>query len=248
VCVSDSLTTRSVNFGTSGALLHRPPSSEYQPLAAALAQTHTPLLVASRSTRGAALLSGTDVTMPRLRVSSGFSVTTLRGEAEGVAVAAASHRPTAVGSDVALVAGKWCYEVRVTRAGRACVGWGDGTCFGLWSAGRGVGDDAHSVGFGTAEGKTGGGVVTASRWHPCSRKWSYGDVVSVGIDVDAGTVTFALNGAVETPSVAVPRFAFEGWVCPALSFNADFSAVVNFGDAPLAFPLPGFEPVAKALV
>jgi hypothetical protein len=59
---------------------HGPPSPEFAPLAAALAATHTPLLMASRSTRDAALLAGdgSAAPTPHLRVLSGFPVCNLQ--------------------------------------------------------------------------------------------------------------------------------------------------------------------------
>ncbi len=82
----------SVNFGSSGALRYGPPSVEYAPLAAALASSHTPLLLHSRSTRDPVSLGseGTAAnihTGPHLRVASGFAVAQVTPSTDGIVVA-----------------------------------------------------------------------------------------------------------------------------------------------------------------
>ena len=106
---------RRLNFGSAGALRHGGPSPDFAPLAAALAPSHTPLLLASRSTRdhvqGERSLA--------LHAVSGYSVATMAavddgcvaGPVRAVAVAASSHYPTLAVTGIALTSGRWQYEV-----------------------------------------------------------------------------------------------------------------------------------------
>ena len=265
-----------VNFGTSGALLHGPPSHEYAPIAAALMPSHTPLLLASRSTRDP--FAPSDLlphAQPRVHVLSGYSVVTLHTDSDGTAVAASSHKPTVAASDVALTSGRWMYEVRVTRAGRAGLGWAVNSAHFSWAGGVGVGDATGSWGVGVTDARGGMQAGANGKWgsaaaaaaaaavaaaapvagtvaaaSAASRRWAYGDVIGVCVDVEDGKVSFAVNGVVDV-ALTTPLTGFNGthgWLFPALSLNADFTGVVNFGGAkPLAFPIAGYDPVSSAL-
>jgi hypothetical protein len=180
-------------------------------------------------------------------VSSGYHVSNL-SLVEGkplVAFSATSHMPSIVASGVYLTSGRWQYEVTVTRAGRACIGWANSEFFGNWESFVGVGGTASSVGF----GYDGRAAVVAhdGKVAAFGKKWAYGDVVTVGVDVDAGVMTVALNGSSAEPLGSVPlRVALStgSWLVPALSYYSDFTGVLNFGASALAHPLPGFTPIA----
>jgi hypothetical protein len=158
------------------------------------------------------------------------------------------------------------YEVKVTRGGRAALGWADATARFSWVAGTGVGDDNHGWAFGMPDGRA-AGVVTAGKWqHPLATsaasagataaplyRWVYGDVIGVLVDLDSGTAAFTVNGVVDErgASVVLPRTADTpcGWLFPAMSYHADFTAVVNLGGvAPFLFPVDGHRAVAQVNV
>ena len=123
--------------------------------------------------------------------------------------------------------GKWYYEVRVSSAGVAQIGWASQRFRGSAGAGEGVGDDLHSWSFDGAR---------VRKWHgldePFGRAWAAGDVVCCALDCDAGRIFFGLNGDYAAPMGA----AFEGVDCeregglfPAASFNA--ASAPGHGDA-----------------
>jgi hypothetical protein len=82
-----------------------------------------------------------------------------------------------------------------------------------------------------------------------ARRWAYGDVIGVCVDVEDGKVTVVVNGVVE-PTLTMPLTGFNGtngWLFPALSLHSDFTGVVSFGGStPLLHPLPGYDAIALA--
>ena len=199
--------------------------------------------------RGPSLSHPQAATLSSIRVATGYHAAVLKvaEDGKGVAFSAASHMPTITAADMYITAGKWQYEVLVTRAGRAVLGWTLPEYEGSWEAFQGVGACAASWGFGFD-----GRAPAAShdgKAHAYGAKWSYGDVIGVAVDVEAGTLTYALNGVVVEPfgvvlplSVNVPR---GSWLAPAVSYRADFSGVLNLGASSFAFPLPGFAPISS---
>lgn len=181
------------------------------------------------------------------RVSSGYHVSSL-SMVDGkplVAFSATSHLPSIVGSGVFLTSGRWQYEVTVTRAGRACIGWASCEFFGNWESFVGVGSASSSIGF----GYDGRAAVVAhdGKVSAFGKKWVYGDVITIGVDVEAGLVSIALNGSTVEPFGSVPLrvvIPHGCWLVPALSYHSDFTGILNFGASPLAHPLPGFTPVS----
>lgn len=237
-----------LSFGGRGALRHGPPSLAYEPLTAVLHPSRSPALLAGRSMRGPEL-AGLHIT-PGWHVSSGIRVARLTPDAATgtVAITALSHLPSVTGTGVCLTQGKWQYEVTVTRAGRASIGWATSSYFGAWEAFSGVGSGSSSVGF-AFDGRS-SFVLHDGKTQGFGKKWAYGDVLTVGVDVEAGTATFALNGSVAEPFGSVPlkvSVPHGGWLVPALSLRSDFTGTLNLGAIALTHPLPGFRPLAQFL-
>jgi hypothetical protein len=87
-------------------------------------------------------------------------------------------------------------------------------------------------------------------WHAGKREdfgcaWEVGDVVGFAVDVDAGTVSFSLNGSWERPwGVAFSGIQFDGPVVPALTVDHNSKLEVNFGHQPFRFSPPWKEGLA----
>jgi len=233
--------TLTLSFGGRSSLAFGPPSRLYEPLASSGHPTRAPALMASRS------LLGFDQPHIRAYVSSGYHAAQLHTDDTGVvSLSASSHMPSVIAQGVYLTAGKWQYEVTVTRAGRAALGWATSDFFGSWEACVGVGGCPASWGFGY-DGRA-SVTVHDGKPHAFGQKWHLNDVIGVAVDLATGAVTYALNGAVVEPfgvapglTVAVPP---AGWVVPALSYRSDFTGLLNLGAHGLRFPLEGYAPVA----
>jgi len=67
-------------------------------------------------------------------------------------------------------------------------------------------------------------------------KYQVGDVIGVGLDMDAGTLEFWLNGA----SRGIAYTGLTGTQYPAVSLDVGGTGLANFGATPLAYPQPGW--------
>jgi hypothetical protein len=146
---------------------------------------------------------------------------------------------------VILRSGKWYYEVEVTKAGLAQIGWASSDYEGGNSDnGDGVGDDKDSWAFdGSRVLKWNAGAQASF-----GEAWKVGDVVGCALNFDSREISFSLNGSFEKPMGVAFKFdeTVEG-MYPAVTINASFSGKVCIGggrhgatkyDGP-----PGFVPV-----
>jgi hypothetical protein len=146
----------------------------------------------------------------QLQACEGCEVTVDGSFVEGV-----SEFPSAVAPAVSLTSGKWWYEATVIKPGECPqIGWADDASKA--SAGNGVGDDAHSWGVDGDRVKVwhgGEGAVYGSAWKA-------GDVVGFAVDLDAGTISFSLNGSWEPPmGQAFAGIAVQGGLRPAFTLG-----------------------------
>ncbi|OWZ20853.1 HECT E3 ubiquitin ligase [Phytophthora megakarya] len=151
-----------------------------------------------------------------------------------------------VGAPDCLVStGRWYYEATLHTNGCIQIGWADVAFCGAADRGDGVGDGAHSWAY---DG------WRQQRWHgrssPWGSKWKQGDVVGCGIDADAGTIIFSLNGKMRSVNMGVAFRAveFARGVYPCASFNRRERLQFNLGGSSFKYPLPpGFQPILNVL-
>eukprot|EP01041_Mallomonas_annulata_P001744 gene1744-3367_t len=139
-----------------------------------------------------------------------------------------------------VVSGKWFYEIRLHTAGCIQLGWADSAYEGNAENGQGVGDDCHSWAY---DG------WRLYLWHETyaewGSKWSPGDVIGCGIDMDNKTMSFFLNGYGEEirMGIAFQDFISAGGMYPCASFNLKEQIQFNFGAIPFKYPPPaGYSP------
>lgn len=135
-------------------------------------------------------------------------------------------------ADVAVTAGKWYYELRVTSPGIKQVGWAT-AALATDPAKYGVGDDPHSWAFDGDRARSWHG-----QGHDYGRRWAVGDVVGVLLDLDARVMRFSLND--DDLGVAFRDFLVPDGLplSPAVSFSAGESGVLVFHGAQLTYALP----------
>lgn len=106
--------------------------------------------------------------------------------------------------DCLVSSGRWYYEAILHTNGCIQIGWADVAFCGAADRGDGVGDGAHSWAY---DG------WRQQRWHgrssPWGSKWKQGDVVGCGIDADAGTIIFSLNGKMRSANMGVAFRAID---------------------------------------
>jgi hypothetical protein len=139
-----------------------------------------------------------------------------------------------VGSKRWVTSGKWMYEAHVYSE-CAQIGWANERFRSNIARGEGVGDDAESWAYdGLRQRKWHRG------WGAYGERWKEGDVVSCYLDLDAGVMTFALNGK----SMGV---AYTGIKADGRGFRAaasfDNKLVFNLGHSPFEAPQSGFKPI-----
>lgn len=139
--------------------------------------------------------------------------------------------------------GRWYYEATLNTSGCIQIGWADVAFAGSSDRGDGVGDGSHSWAF---DG------WRQQKWHgasaPWGSKWSVGDVVGCGVDLDAGAILFSLNGKMVTAGmgIAFSGIQYSGGVYPCASFNRREKLQFNLGMQPFQFPPPkGFRPIVE---
>ncbi|ETI45966.1 hypothetical protein F443_09604 [Phytophthora nicotianae P1569] len=147
--------------------------------------------------------------------------------------------------DCLVSSGRWYYEAILHTNGCIQIGWADVAFCGAADRGDGVGDGAHSWAY---DG------WRQQRWHgrssPWGSKWKQGDVVGCGIDADAGTIIFSLNGKMRSANMGVAFRAidFARGVYPCASFNRRERLQFNLGGTPFKYPPPpGFQPILNVL-
>lgn len=147
--------------------------------------------------------------------------------------------------DCLVTTGRWYYEATLLTNGCIQIGWADVAFNGAADRGDGVGDGAHSWAY---DG------WRQQKWHgqssPWGSKWKQGDIVGCGIDVDAGTMIFSLNGKMRSANmgVAFRSINFARGVYPCASFNRRERLQFNLGGSPFKFaPPPGFQPILHVL-
>ncbi|KAK1945479.1 E3 ubiquitin-protein ligase HERC2 [Phytophthora citrophthora] len=147
--------------------------------------------------------------------------------------------------DCLVSSGRWYYEAILHTNGCIQIGWADVAFCGAADRGDGVGDGAHSWAY---DG------WRQQRWHgrssPWGSKWKQGDVVGCGIDADAGTIIFSLNGKMRSANMGVAFRAvdFARGVYPCASFNRRERLQFNLGGSPFKYPPPpGFQPILNVL-
>jgi hypothetical protein len=147
--------------------------------------------------------------------------------------------------DCLVSSGRWYYEATLHTNGCIQIGWADVAFCGAADRGDGVGDGAHSWAY---DG------WRQQRWHgrssPWGSKWKQGDVVGCGIDADAGTIIFSLNGKMRSANMGVAFRAvdFARGVYPCASFNRRERLQFNLGGSPFKYPPPpGFQPILNVL-
>lgn len=147
--------------------------------------------------------------------------------------------------DCLVSSGRWYYEATLHTNGCIQIGWADVAFSGAADRGDGVGDGAHSWAY---DG------WRQQKWHgqpsPWGSKWQQGDVIGCGIDVDAGTMIFSLNGKMRSANmgVAFRSIDFARGLYPCASFNRRERLQFNLGGSSFKFaPPPGFRPILQVL-
>ena len=75
-----------------------------------------------------------------------------------------------------------------------------------------------------------------------------GDIISVLLDCDAGTLSFARNGHSMGPAFSDIPFGPGIAYCPAASLSEGEALRFNFGATPLVYPEEGYTPVVDGKV
>ena len=156
----------------------------------------------------------------------------------GVVTTKAKNRPSISARGVYLRAGKWYFEINIITPGRAFVGWDEALNKGNSVAAPGIGVCAHSWGLDgfkthsqlTLYDKREEDSTLPLRDDGRGAPWARGDVigccVSIGTDSKAD-MSFYRNGDLISPGFQ--RVQFDRALCPVVSFDREFTFVVNFG-------------------
>ena len=163
----------------------------------------------------------------------------------GVVSTRPGDRPSITARGVSLHAGRWYFEVSVITPGRAVVGWGDALYQGSSEAARGVGDCDHSWGLDGHDmqlrytDKANKEKNVACSGDGSVASWASGDVVgcyvSIGRDAMAD-MSFYLNG--HLLDMSFHGVSFARGLRPVVSFDRQFTFVLNFGMSPFRCFVP----------
>nr|KAF6311117.1 ring finger protein 123 [Myotis myotis] len=132
--------------------------------------------------------------------------------------------------------GKWVYEVLISSQGLMQIGWCTINC--RFNQEEGVGDTHNSYAYdGNRVRKWN---VTTTNY---GKAWAAGDIVSCLIDLDAGALSFCLNGvSLGTAFENLSRGPGTAYF-PAISLSFKESVAFNFGSRPLRYPVAGYRPL-----
>jgi len=143
--------------------------------------------------------------------------------------------PSVAAKNLLLTSGKWYYEAVVLTSGLMQIGWCDALFAGDSNNGEGVGDDVHSYAYDGFRQKTWHNQKTSN----FGTRWNAGDVVGCAVDIDRGSMQFALNG--DWGSREAFNTTFPHGVMPAASFAKGEKLCFNFGASGFVHAPPGTE-------
>ena len=150
-----------------------------------------------------------------------------------------SHRAnfSSVRANVAVFRGKWMYEVQLGSSGILQIGWTPPNA--RFTLEEGVGDSTHSYAYdGKRQRKWN---VTAA---PYGDRWTAGDYITCGIDMDAGTISYWRNGKyLGIAFQNIRRRMPNGAYLAGISLSYAERCEVNFGERPFAYPQEGYSPL-----
>ncbi len=132
-------------------------------------------------------------------------------------------------------AGKWQWEITVTGSGssRQVIGVANGN----WNLTTSLycGSDGNARGYYGENGNK----VTAGVFSAFGAAWGNGDVMTVGLNMDAGTLMFKKNGTLQGT-------AFSGLTGSIYAAMGDYPnpdvTTTNFGATSLLYPFAGYNP------
>jgi hypothetical protein len=137
------------------------------------------------------------------------------------------------------VAGRWAYEAQLRTGGIMQLGWAP--LRARFTGEEGVGDFPDSFSY---DGRR------QRRWNaaaaPYGDRWAAGDIITCGIDMEAGTISYWRNGAplgvaFSSPAIRAPP---TGALFPCVSLSIGEACEVNFGGRPLRHAPAGYAPLA----
>ena len=180
---------------------------------------------------------------PRVEVDRARMAGDVRLDAAGTRVASHSNF-SSVRANVAVFAGKWAFEATLGSSGIMQLGWCTARC--PFTHEHGVGDAQDSFAY---DGHR------VRKWnvacHPYGQAWVAGDVITCTIDLtsnpEGGTVSYHRNGMPLGTAFANVRRNGPGLAYfPAVSLSVGERVALNFGDAPMRYPIEGYAPLQEA--
>lgn len=129
------------------------------------------------------------------------------------------------------------YEVQLGSSGILQIGWTPPNA--RFTLEEGIGDSTHSYAYdGKRQRKWN---VTAA---PYGDRWTAGDYITCGIDMDAGTISYWRNGkALGIAFSNIRRRMPNGAYLAGISLSYAERCEVNFGDRPFMYPQEGYTPL-----
>ncbi|KDO20041.1 hypothetical protein SPRG_14189 [Saprolegnia parasitica CBS 223.65] len=136
--------------------------------------------------------------------------------------------------------GRWFYEIRIGTSKVIQIGWVLPGFDPNPESGLGVGDDAFSYAY---DGRRKKKWFCGRNEEYCKQMCKAGDVVGCLLDLDAGTMTFYLNGvSLGVAFSGLERDILHGGYAPACSMDGGESVWFNFGATPFLYPPPPSPP------
>lgn len=154
---------------------------------------------------------------------------------EGIEIESKSNF-SSVRANICVCKGKWMYEILLGSKGIMQLGWATLQC--KFTNEEGVGDTPDSFAY---DGHR------VRKWNVVTGKygeeWMAGDVIGCCIDLDEGTISYSRNG--HFLGIAFDNVQFGPGLAyfPAASLSYGESCQMNFGAAPLKFPIEGYKPL-----